>query len=61
MYIKNIKLSLLLTMLYVSIPILSLIEEACRSVFNGLYDMVSVLREDILGSKEAFDELNWIR
>ena len=48
-------------MLYVSIPSLSLIEEPCRSVFNGLYNMVSVLREDILGSKEAFDELNWIR
>ena len=34
MEIKNIKLVLLLTVLYVSLPILSWTEEPCRSVFN---------------------------
>ena len=46
MDIKNIKLVLLLTVLNVSLSSLSWTEETCRSVFNGLYDMVSALREE---------------
>ena len=36
MFIKNIKLVLLLAVLYVSLPILSWTEEPCRSVFNEI-------------------------
>ena len=38
MVIKNIKLVLLLTVLYVSLPSLSWTEEACRSVFNEILE-----------------------
>ena len=41
MFIKNIKLSLLLTVLYVSLPSLSWTEVPCRFVFNEISEKLS--------------------
>ena len=43
MDIKNIKLVLLLTVLYVSLPSLSWTEESCRSVFNKVSEKLKKL------------------
>ena len=40
-------------------------EQVAREVFKGdrkrAYDSVSILREELLGTRKAFNELKWMR
>ena len=64
MFIKNIKLVLLLTVLYVSFPSLSWTEEACRTVFNEILEKLSEVdinqykgQEGYIRFVEEFEEI----
>ena len=54
MDIKNIKLVLLLTVLYVSLPSLSWTEEACRSVFSEIPEKLSGVDINQYKGKEGY-------
>ena len=54
MDIKNIKLVLLLTVLYVSLPSLSWTEESCRSVFNEITEKLKKVDINQYKGKEGY-------
>ena len=57
MFIKNIKLVLLLAVLYVSLPILSWTEEPCRSVFNEISEKLSEVDINQYKAQEGYVRL----